>query len=170
MQAAPKKIFVFTILCVLFFSSVAYLQKAVELTKMNRKLIFPVGKRVKYKLNNGFVDAGQIQSINDSSLTINSRVIKISALNRIGRKNPGSNFRGIFLTAFGAFFCISVIENENTEGPPCPRCTTTITTDDSVTPGIIGSLVVTGLGIVILSRNATKDLSNDWTIRIIDLP
>ena len=165
-----QRLFVFTILYILIFSSVTYSQKAVELSHNGRKVIIRIGKRVKYTLKDGFQDAGRIQSIDGNALIINDKNIKLNEFSRIGKKGHGSNFFGIFFTALGGLTLIAIAENASDQNDPCPSCQNTTTTSDPIGPAVIGCLIFSGVGIAILASNAQKNLSDNWTMKTIDLP
>lgn len=163
----PQVILVFFIAFFLSFKLQA--QKALALSKENRKIILNINKRVKYKLKDGFVDVGRIQSIGENSFTVNDREIQINEVSRIGRKGAGSNFFGIFLTSVGGISFLAAVSNLSDNNDPCPSCQGSTSTDSSVGPGIAATVAVAAVGVLILTRNRTKNIS-DWTLEIIDKP
>jgi hypothetical protein len=127
-------------------------QQAVQITRHtdSKKIIIKEGQRVIYKLKDeSRGHKGILETVSDSSLTIDHNVIPLSNFDFFGRKRKGSGFWSFFTMTVGVGMVLDVALASNHD--PCPSCIDAGTSGEGWTPVQVGL----GLGLIALSANTT---------------
>lgn len=146
-------------------------QQAVQLTRStdSKKITIKEGQRVIYKLKDETkAHIGILETVSDSSLTIDNQVIELTTFDFFGRRKKGSGFWSFFTMTVGVGMILDVALASNHD--PCPSCIDAGTTGEGWTPVQVGL----GLGLIALSanttiRNSPRDLKKKWSMEIVSI-
>jgi len=162
-------------LLVLLCKPSAYSQKAIQLTNQTsgKKLLIKEGQRIQFTLKADTVPSsrhvGVLNSVTESTITVDQQVVSLEQLKSIGRKRKGSGFWSVASTVVGTGLIIGSIANSSYD--PCPDCEGDDDSNAGMTVVEVGlGAAFIGLGINTIVRNSPRDLVEKWKLEIIDAP